>query len=52
MQLIKTPCPYCGALDDCACREFMALLADMTPEEKQKLDQFMTELRENGGNPQ
>ena len=47
LKLIKSPCPYCGSTDDdCACREFMAMLSTMTPEEKQRLDQFMRELRE------
>ena len=47
LHLIKSPCPYCGSTgDDCACREFMAMLSTMTPEEKQRLDQFMHELRE------
>lgn len=46
LHLIKSPCPYCSSTgDDCACREFMAMLSTMTPEEKQRLDAFMHELR-------
>ena len=49
LKLIKSPCPYCGDTSgECQCREFMAMLAEMTPEEKQRLDQFMTDLREGG----
>lgn len=47
LHLIKSPCPYCGSTgDDCACREIMAMLATMTPEEKQNLDRYLADLRE------